>query len=185
MATQPDKYAREILDKLVDLDKATTAAFYDMGQLLSAIRHGKLYELLGYESMKHLIEEELSYTASTAYRYLYAYRHFRRLKYTKTEALALLGEFGFTHMLDVLPSMTAKAGERAIRNRIDALDENQINFTITNNELQECNEALAKMGGYQSAATGRWANSSEAVMEMVRQVNEAKSYPTQKLHAVK
>lgn len=181
MAT-PDKYARELLDKLVDLDKATTAAFYDMGQILSAIKHGKLYELLGYESMKHLIEEELSYTDSTAYRYLHTYRHFRRLKYNKSEALALLNMFGYTHLADVLPSMTAKAGERAIKNRIDALDAHQINFTLNDCELKECYEALAKMGGYQSTATGRWANSSEAFMEMVRQVNEDVPH---KLHAVR
>lgn len=164
------KYAQKLLDRLIELDYQTVEAYYDMGSIISSMQHGKLYEILEYNSMTALIEEELTFTPSTAFKYGNMFRHFRRLHYLKHEAVGLLKEFGLTHMCDVLPKLNDKIGVRAIRNRIDALDSNQINFTLNSRELEQAHAALKKMGAIQ-ADGGRWHNSSEAFMHMVNNIN--------------
>lgn len=158
--------AAAMLDRLKELDYQTVEAYYDMGSLISSMQHGNVWELLEYTSMAHLVEEELTYTPSTAFKYANMYRHFRRNHYIKLEATNLLKRFGLTHMCEVLPDINSKLGSRAIRNRIDAIDQNQINFTLTNAQLTKCHQALEKMGALQSDS-GRYKNSSEAFMQMV------------------
>ena len=162
--------ATVLLDRLIELDYQTVEAYYDMGSIISSMQHGKIFDLLQYDSMTHLVEEELTFTPSTAFKYSNMYRHFRRLHYLKPEAVELLKKFGITHMCDVLPNMNDKIGSRAIKTRIDGLNQNQINFTLTDKELRECHEALTKMGAERSDS-GRYANSSEAFMIMVHEVN--------------
>lgn len=164
------KQAAALLDRLVELDFQTVEAYYDMGSIISSMQHGKLYEVLEYTSMGHLIEEELTYTPSTGGKYAAMYRHFRRLHYLKPEAIILLKKFGLTHMCEILPSMTDKLGSRAIKNRIEKIDQHQINFTLTNSELVHCHRALEALGATKSEL-GRYKNSSEAFMGMVKQVN--------------
>lgn len=164
------KYAEKLLDRLIELDYQTVEAYYDMGSIISSMQHGKLYEILEYGSMTELVEEELTYTPSTAFKYGQMYRHFRRLKYLKHEAVDLLKKFGLTHMCDVLPKMNDKIGQRAIKKRIDAIDDHQINFTLTSAELDKAHAALKKMGAMK-ADGGRWLNSSEAFMHMVNNIN--------------
>ena len=167
----PKAYANTLLDKLIVLDDQTTGAYYDMGQILSAIQHGKLFDVLGYNSMHEMVVEELSFTPSTAHRYANTFRHLRRLHYNKAESLSLLKKCGYSHLSDVLPNMKDKIGYRAIRKRIRALNQNQINFTVTDKELTETHRALAKMGAVQSDH-GRFLNSSQAFMDMVKEVNK-------------
>jgi hypothetical protein len=165
MSKDNKAYAAKLLDRLRELDYQTVEAYYDMGSIISSMQHGKLYAIIGYQSMT-----ELTYTPSTAFKYGQMYRHFRRLKYLKHEAVELLKKFGLTHMCDVLPSMTDKIGQRAIKNRIDAIDDHQINFTLSSEELNKTHDALKKMGAMQSDE-GRWLNSSEAFMHMVNNIN--------------
>lgn len=160
------KHANALLDRLKDLDRQTVEAYYDMGSIISSIQHGELFKVLGYTSMTHMVDEELTYTATTAFRYANMYRHFRRLHYLKHEAVKLLQKFGLSHMCDVLPGINDKIGQRAIKTRIDKIDEHQINFTLTSEELEKAHLALKKNGAMQSDA-GRWLNSSEAFMAMV------------------
>jgi hypothetical protein len=68
--------------------------------------------------------------------------------------------------------MNDKIGVRAIKKRIDAIDEHQINFTLNNAQLEQAHTALKQMGA-QQADTGRWLNSSEAFMQMVELINQA------------
>ena len=164
-------YAEKLLDRLIELDYQTVEAYYDMGSIISSMQHGKLYELLEYASMTELIEENLTYTPSTAFKYGSMFRHFRRLHYLKHEAVGLLKTFGLTHMCDVLPKMNDKIGQRAIKNRIDAIDDHQINFTLNSEELDKAHKALKKMGAMQADGNGRWLNSSEAFMHMVNNIN--------------
>ena len=171
--TEVSQYANKLLDKLITLDHSTVEAYYDMGSIISSIQHGALFKEVGYSSMTELVESELTYTPSTAFKYGGMYRHFRRLKYTKVEAVDLLQEFGLTHMCDILPKMNDKVGIRAIRNRIDALDDHQINFTLNSKELEKAHKALKQLGAMQSD-NGRWLNSSEAFMEMVEHILKEK-----------
>lgn len=164
-------YAEKLLDKLRELDYQTVGAYYEMGNIIASIRHGKLYDVLGYESLTHLVDEELSFSPATAGNYGAMCNHFKRLHYNKSESIELLKQFGLTHMCQVLPSITDKIGSRAIKNRIDSLDQNQINFTLNDAELIECHRALTKMGAMVTD-TGRYKNSSAALMDMVREVNK-------------
>lgn len=163
-------YAKTMLDKLITLDHKTTAAQWEMGRILSAIQKSQLFDILGYNSMANLVEEELSFTPSTAFRYSRMYEDFRRLHYNKAESLSLLKKYGFTHMSDILRDLKDKIGERAIKKRIDALDQNQINFTVTDAELDQCHQALAKMGALISE-NGRYLNSSSVFMDIIKEVN--------------
>ena len=163
-------YATKLLDRLRELDYQTVEAYYDMGSIISSIQHGKLHKILGYNTMTEMIDEELTYTPSTGLKYAKMYRRFRELKYLKHEAIELLSKFGLTHMCDVLPGFTNKIGQRAIKTRIDAIDEHQINFTVTGKQLEETRRALIALGAKQSE-DGRWHNSSEAFLGMVEQVN--------------
>jgi hypothetical protein len=177
------KQAATLLDRLIELDYQTVEAYYDMGSIISSMQHGKLYEILDYNSMTELVECELTYTPSTAFKYAGMYRHFRRLHYVKHEAVELLKEFGLTHMCDILPKMKDKIGVRAIKKRIDAIDEHQINFTLNSEQLQKTHLALKQMGAIK-ADGGRWLNSSEAFMQMVELINHA-PHATRRLTVVK
>lgn len=164
------KYVGEMLDKLVELDVTTVGAYYEMGQILHSFKQGNLHEVLGYESFSHLVEEELSYSPATAHSYSSLYRNFQRLHYKKPEALKLLRKYGKTHLSEVLPNLNGKPSDRAIKKCIDALGHHQINFTLNDAELAEAQRALAKRGATVTE-TGRYMNSTEAFMDMVREVN--------------
>lgn len=168
------KYLAQLLDRLVDLDAKTSKAFYEMGQILYTLWIGKAYKLLGYESLAHMIEEELSFGVSTGHRYLHTYRHFQRLHYTKAEALKLIKEHGWSNVCDILPNEHTKIGSRAMTNRIKELDEVQLNFTLTTKEYDEAADALIIMGASETD-TGRLQHSSEAFMGMVRGTNKFSS----------
>ena len=163
------KYVSTLLDNLIALDQQTSRAYYEMGQLLHSFRTDKLYAIVGYESFAQLVEEELTFSVGTATSYIAMYAHFKRLKYTKNEALGLLQEFGYSHMSKVLGDVKQKLGARAIKTRIESLDLHQINFTLTAAELNEVHAALAALGAKQTEQ-GRYMNSTSAFMEMVRSV---------------
>ena len=168
------KHISALLDTLIGLDQQTTRAYYEMGQLLHSFNTGRLFEVLGYESFKHMVEEELTFSVATAQHYTRLYAESKRLKYTKPETLKLLREHGFTQLSRVLPSLKQKLGTRAIKTRIDALDMHQINFTLTTAELTEVHAALAALGATQTD-NGRYLRSTEAFMEMVRSTKWIKS----------
>lgn len=173
MATKTSKkYVSSLLDQLKSLDVMTTRAYYEMGQLLHVFQEDMLYQIIGYVSFHEMVEEELSFHASTAANYAGMYRDFKRLHYNKTEALKLLNEYGMTNMRKVLSQESSKIGTLAVRHRIADFDENQINFTVTNAELIESQAALESMGAIYSD-NGRYLNSSEAFMAMVHLVNSA------------
>ncbi len=172
MSTKYTKgYATGFLDKLVVLDKTTNAAYYEMGRLLSAISKNSLWDLMGYDSFPHMVNEELSFAPGTAHHYVNLYNNLRRLKYNKAESLNLLHEHSMTRLLDVLPPINAKLSSRALGKRIADLDSKQLNFMITSKELTEANRALTKLGATVSK-TGRNEHMSEAFMTMVREVNK-------------
>lgn len=164
------QYAEKLLDRLIELDDTMTAAYYELGQILSAIEHGKLWEILEYQSMAHLVEEELSFTSNTASKYWHTYRHFKRLKYTKLEAIGLIREFSFTRIAEYLPNAQAKVGTRAVRTQIEKILANhrQLNFTVNAEQYEVVQRALRKHGASKSDA-GRWEHSSEAFVDIMKE----------------
>ena len=164
------RYVDKLLGNLVALDHQTTRAYYEMGQLLNSFREDKLYTALGYESFGSLVEEELTFTVTSATSYIALYREFKRLRYTKAEALKLLQNHGYTHLLQVLPSIKQKIGTRAMKTRVAAIDVAQMNFMLTNAEQQELRNALLKFGASE-LPSGRFTHTSAALMELVRSIN--------------
>ena len=157
------KFAKDLLDKLVDLDKLTHGAYYDMGRILHTLKEGSLYDLLGYEGMPHLVEEELSFGYTTACKYAELYRRLRELKYNKNESMQLLHEFGLTNLMIALRHLKTKAGKRAIQNRIDAHPRHQVNFILDDEQYTKF-EALMDLRGAVRGKSGRRENSSEVFM---------------------
>lgn len=172
MQKNPKQYATQLLDKLIGLDQLVHGAFYEMGQILSAISHGNLHNVLGYESTGHLIEEELSFSTSQGYRYLHTFRHFKRLGYNKTEALDLINEFSFTHMAKYLPIANQKVGKRAIANAIAKQVEQgkQINFQLKQKDLDLLKRVLISLGAVDKE--GRLMHSSEALIALARDYDQ-------------
>ncbi len=163
-------YANKILDRLIELDAETISLHYDMGQLLYAIFAGQLWNIMNYDSFAHMVEEELSFAPTTAHSYRKMYGHFKRLSYNKEKALQLIKKFSYTQMSRVMPQMKSSMGDRAIKARIAGLDQNQINFTLTNAQLAAAHKALHALGATRSEE-GRYKHSSEAFMSMVKEVN--------------
>jgi len=177
--TQPREYAAQTLDRLIQLDAEVSGAFYEMGQLLSALEHGRLWTLLDYTSFGHMIEEEMSFSPATAFKYLRAYRDFQRLGFNKNEALYLIQEYSFTRIADYLHSAKTKVGKRAIAAAMQRSFENrrQINFTLTKDQYEQVERVLIANGA-ELSETGRWLNSTEAFIEVLRFA------PTSKARAV-
>ena len=169
------EHANALLDRLIEIDFQTVEAYYDMGSIISSMQHGKLHKVIGYNSMTELVEEELTYSPASAFKYATMYRHFRRLHYMKHEAIDLLKKFGLTHLSAILPTVNTKIGARAIKARIDNLDQHQLNFTLTKAELDKAHTALKKFGLIRQGNDGRWLHSSDAFMEMVTQFTNGKT----------
>jgi hypothetical protein len=166
MSMNQKQYAANLLDRLRSLDDQVTGAFFEMGQILSGIEHGKLWELLGYQSFGHLVEEEMSFTAGTAGKYYHTYRHMKRLGYTKVESLDLIRSFSFTRIAEWSAKAKVKVGKRAVGNAIEKILENkhQINFTVNKEEYELINRVLKAYGAEQSES-GRWLNSTPAFVD--------------------
>lgn len=162
-------HVNALLDKLIELDQQTSGAYYEMGQILSAIRRDKLYDVLGYESMAHLVEEELSFSLGTAGRYAATYDHFKRLGYTKNQALDIMYEYGFSNVSDYLPKAKNKVSKATVGRHIrKMLEENvQINFQYSAADYRVLEQALIQHGAVRSD-TGRLLHSSEALLDIVR-----------------
>lgn len=160
-------YATNLLQRLVELDETVHVAYYEMGQILSAFEHGRLFEPLGYDTMGEFIEAELSFSTPTGFSYLRAYRNFKRLGYTKTEALEYIAEFGWTKMSEHLHSADKKLGKRATQNAIDRLYKNrrQVNFCLSADEHALLIEALEEHGAEQM--DDRLNNSSRALAALI------------------
>jgi len=167
------KIVSGMLDKLIELDATSNKAYYEMGQILYAFSTQKLYEIAGYDTLSEMIEEELSFTVSTAHHYSRFYGETKRLHYTKKESLKLLKEHGLTKLSKVLIKSKDKIGTIAIKKRINKFDEFQISFTLTEDELKDAHRALLVMGATQTGA-GRYQHSSEAFMSMVHQIVKVK-----------
>lgn len=169
MSMSPKEYAANLLDRLISLDDQVTGAFFEMGQILSAVEHGKLWDQLGYQSFAHLVEEEMSFTSGTAGKYLHTYRHFKRLGYKKTEALDLIREFSFTRVAEYLAQAKDKVGKRAVANAIAKNLENkkQLNFTVNAEQYETVKRALRAHGAEQSEG-GRWDHSSDAFVDIMK-----------------
>lgn len=167
-SSQSEAYAEELLDRLTALDLATVENYYDMGAIISALKHGKLYTMVGYDSFKELVGCELSFTESTASKYGRMYDNFTKFKYTKTEAIDLLSRFGLTNMHEELIKMTKKLGVRAIQRRIAAKDVEQICFSFTHEESEEIHTALRTFGARPSKNGKRWNDTSVAFLSIVR-----------------
>jgi hypothetical protein len=156
--------ARKLLDQLKELDRLVHRAYFEMGRILSALKHHKLWDVLGYESFQHMIEEELTVTPSTCHCYIAVYDHSRRLKYTDKETVNNIEEIGLRVLSRLLPTMKEKIGVRALANRKEQL-ERSVSFWLTPDEMYELESLLIDHGLV--IENGRWKNSTEAFMALV------------------
>ena len=161
------KYAANLLDSLKTLDIQTQEAYYEMGRMLSAFFHDKLYDLLGYESFKHMVEEELSFSVASAYTYRATYDQFKLLGYNKTEAVELIIEFGFTNMHVVLAEFTQKVSKRTIKAKLKDIETHAFAFSLDNAAYAEVMEAFVLFGAV-FGGKDRMTNASEVFLDIVR-----------------
>lgn len=160
------QHAAELLDKLVQLDREANSMYYDMGQILHSFREGDLWQPLGYESMGHMVSEELSFSPSTAYKYADTFWHFKRLHYKKEEALDLIEEISFTGASKVLPGLNKKVGGRAARNRLQLLGPFQVTFMLPPSDYKRFEDLYEAMGG-RVTSQGRRKDASEIFSQML------------------
>lgn len=179
-------HAKQLLDRAIELDKLTTGHFYEMGQLLSAIDHGKLWQLLEYRSFAHMIEEEFTFHVQTGYNYVNVYRGFRRLKYTKLEALSLLRTFGIWKIMLYLKEAKQKQSNRAVKKAIETIAEKHrsVSFTLSKEDWDEVMDLMADLG-LERGPSGRARNSSETFLELTRIARGALKKPKPTLKVVR
>ena len=173
MSRNTKQYASQLLDRLIELDGIASGAHYEIGRILSAIQHSKLWQTLGYESMSHLIDEELTFSSATGFTYLRCYRKLKTLQYTESESLDLLTEFGISRLSDWLSTAKQKVGKRAIANAIKAWrkEHQQINFTLSATDAGRLDEMLEKFGASKSD-NGRWQGSTDAFVDILTFVEQ-------------
>jgi hypothetical protein len=162
---------KALLDELKSLDHTVSRAYYEMGRLLAAITDHGLYDQLGYNSIHELVEEELSFSPGTAYKYMSAYRQFRRLKYSKSEAYNIINTFGYTNVIKVLPGLKNKAGPLAIRRRLEANPRHQLNIMLSDDQYRQTMAVYDALGAIHSPA-GKVMNSSEIFLEIIERVGK-------------
>ena len=162
------QHAVSLLDELIRLDKQTTNAYYEMGRILHALWSNELYEVLGYESFPHMVEEELTFSYGTAQRYAHTYRRLRELKYSKQEAMDLIEEHSYTRVARVVSKLPNKVGKRAFANRAAEDTYFQLNFQLKPEEYDEMAVALEAAGARYNEDRGRWEHSSEALINIIR-----------------
>ena len=169
----PREHATTMLDRLIELDQIVNGHCYEMGQILSAIEHGKLWEVLEYQSFAHLVQEELSFSDQTAYNYMHLYRGLRRLKYTKLESLALIRRFGMWRMLQYLRTAKTKESTRAITKAIQKIRENTrtVAFSLSKDEYAAVMDLLHELG-LEHGPSGRATNLTETFLQLVDLVKE-------------
>lgn len=173
MAT-PKEHAAQLLDRLIELDQVVNGHCYEMGQILSAIEHGRLWEVLEYQSFAHLVQEELSFSDQTAYNYLHLYRGLRRLKYTKLESLALIRRFGMWRMLQYLRTAKTKESTRAITAAINEIRESTrtVAISLSKDDYADVMKLLHELG-LEHGPSGRATNLSETFLQLVDLVRQA------------
>lgn len=146
------QYAADLLDRLKEIDRGTVEAYYEMGRILAAMYKQELYDLLGYTSMTAMIDEELSYSATTAHKYMATYLHFKRLKINKAEALKLMHKHGYTVLTRVMPKMKPTADPRYVKRVVQKAVNvehkrcKQVNFQMTEDEWLLLIDALGEYG---------------------------------------
>lgn len=172
--SKPREHAAQLLDRLIQLDQVVNGHCYEMGQILSAIEHGKLWEVLEYTSFAHLVQEELSFSDQTAYNYMHLYRGLRRLKYTKLESLALIRRFGMWRMLQYLRTAKTKESTRAITKAIDEIRDSvrTVAITLSREEYGEVMNLLHDLG-LEHGPSGRATNLSETFLHLVALVKSS------------
>lgn len=161
------QHAAKLLDRLRGIDDKTSAAYYEMGQLLAALDHSSMYAELGYTSTSAMIEEELSFTPSTGVRYMSTYRHLKRLNYNKAESLQLIRKHSFTHVSNILPGIKTKVSNRKISAAVkkDRESSCQINFALSPEDLKKLENLLMAYGAKRAGT--RLLNASDALTQVV------------------
>jgi len=172
MAT-PKEHAAQLLDRLVELDQVVNGHCYEMGQILSAIEHGRLWQVLGYQSFAHLVDEELTFSAQTGYNYMHLYRGLRRLKYSKLESLSLIRRFGMWRMLQYLRVAKSKETLKKISTTIQQIRENTrtVAFSLSKDDYAEVMSLLHQLG-LEHGPSGRAMNLSETFLQLVEIVKD-------------
>jgi len=132
--------AQLLLDELKQLDQSLNAAYYDMGRLLYGLRY--LHEALGYPSMTALIEEELTCSYATASRYMNTFKHFKRLKYSRKEAIDLITDLSFSNVAPQLAHLKQKKDKPTLAKMIDDEGNCHMTFWMTTAERDEVKEVL-------------------------------------------
>lgn len=168
-------FAAKLLDSLVEYDQQMSSAYYEMGRILHAISQDKLWDMLGYESMAHLVESELSFTPTTAAKYANTYRLFKQFGYQKAEALNLILDHSYTQLANILPGIKQKLGTRALGKRIRTyMEENhQVNFQLNKKEYDMLVKKLTDHGAIFDK--GKLRHASAALVEVLQLINDTKT----------
>lgn len=169
MQVTAKEYAKQLLDKLKAIDVQTNRAMYEMGQILSAIDHGKLWKELGYTSTKNLIEEELSFSYSTGNRYLNTYRHLKRLRYKKEEAIKLIHDYSYSAIAQIIAKQKQKPGKRTLVKAVKQYRQNSqaISFILCKADRERLYILLEAFGAERK--NRNWVHVSEALMAIVNE----------------
>ena len=164
MTDTTKQQAQFMLDQLKELDRLVHRAYFEMGRLLNAFKTHDLWKVLGYDSWKAMVEEELSCSVSTASRYSAVYGHLKRLKYNQKESLQLIEVLGLRSLSKLLPSMKVKMNLTTLRHKKETLNR-CVAFWVSPEDEALIENVLRQYGLI--VHEDRWVNSSDALLTLM------------------
>ena len=182
----------KVLKQVRQADRNQVDAQFQIANILTAIKDHKLYELGGYDNFQMMVRGELDFAPSCAIKYVSLHNSFTKFKYTKTEYLKLMQQFGWRRVEEALSKSTKKMGHRAIKSFMDAKhlgSSQQFNFNVTDKKVAAKLESrLAKFGleVMQSGQRSHLTTSFLALLEDYDRLVESTEHTTgkRKLKAV-
>ena len=170
MQTTKQAYLETIKD-IRSINRDFAAGHYDLSHLIHVLFEAELFKLHPnqYRSRMLYAKEQLPFSYATCQKYLQLWDGFKRLKYTKSEALALMESISWNVVAQEIPYMERKLSIRAFKKRISESGElHQMVGTFSASDMAKINKVLCDKHGLEiNAQTGQRRGLSQALLSAI------------------
>lgn len=168
-------YVKQLVNQLYELNANQASGAYEMCQIYAAIKHQRLFTVLGYTSFTQMLsmEETITQSPSTCSKWANFYTTSKEFGYNKKEACEILQHLSVNAAYGQLCLDTKKTtvGAFVKRCRKDYLDSKyQINLSYDTQEEINIVEKALKSFGMKLDESGQRQHSSEALLMMAKKI---------------
>lgn len=160
-----------LISKISTVNRQFAEGHYELSQLLNALMENELWKLHpnGYTSIRIYCKEQLPFSYSTVQKYRQLYEGFKRLKYSKKEAIQLMTQCSWNLLAQEIPYMEKKLSLRSINQLFKDRDlVYQLGICLSSSERKELLGRLERDYGLVISENGHNVNLSESIMRMSR-----------------